>query len=55
MHTVEQGGFLVIRNFVLVLKDFGLVEQLVVKAKYLFIFGVSGKNWRSHIERLSRK
>ena len=55
MHTVEQGGFLVVSNLVLVLEDFGLVEQLVMEAEHLFVFGVSRKNWRSHFERLSRK
>lgn len=55
VHTVEQGGFLVISNLVLVLKDLGLVKQFVVKAKHLFVFGVSWKNWWGHFERLRCK
>ena len=50
VHTVEQGGLLVGGYFVLVIKDLGLVKQLVVKAEHLLVFGVSWENGRSHCE-----
>ena len=51
MHAVEDRRLLVVRLAVLVLKDFGLVEKLMMKAESTLVLGISWKIGRSHIGR----